>query len=169
MRTETEKGDDVRALYVKIEGLLAKYTEQFIKAIEDDVRHLERAQRPTSSSDFAGYIYVIKVADGIFKPGRSSNFGKRQRTYRTGRLEGVDIVYKFRTDNLKVVEDCLKTHLREFQYQKGRELYKVDIGLIKGVIGKCDGVSNWKAEYILKNQLETPSMTGGYYMLLRRL
>ena len=169
MKTDTPKGDDVRSLYVAVEGLIAKYTEQFIKAIEDDVKKLESAQRPTPPSDFAGYIYIIQVADGIIKPGRSGNFGLRQRTYRTGRLEGVNVVYKFRTDNLKAVEDCMKVHLREFQYQKGRELYKVDVSLAKGIIEKCDDVSNWKTEYAYKNRhTNTESMNGGCYVLLRR-
>ena len=87
------------------------------------------------------------------------------RTYRTGRFEDVDVIYKYRTDNLKAVEDCIKVCMREHQYRKYREVYEADIDMIKGLIKRCDGATRWTQEFVRKKKTE---MQGGYFLVVDR-
>jgi hypothetical protein len=113
MRTASARGEMVRSYFLAIEDLLANYTRQFINGIETDMRQLESSLKPPHASDYAGYIYVIRASDNVYKLGRTKKPVHRRRNYRTGHVDVADVLLKYRTDNLKAVEDCVKTALRE--------------------------------------------------------
>ena len=171
MRTASSRGELVRMYFLAIEDLLKKYTDQLIDGIKADVNRLERAQKGPSEKLSAGYIYVIRAADSgkddnLFKVGRSENLMNRLRTYRTGRLNDVDVLFKYRTENLKAVEGCIKATLGGAVYQTGREIYQADLDMIKGIVIRCGGVSSWKQEYMRR---KVSTMSGGTFIVIDRL
>ena len=128
--------------------------------------------RPRDLHDFAGYIYVIRASDkmdGVFKIGRSKDLNRRLDEYQTGRADSIDVVYKLRTENLKQVEGCVHSWLKEHKYDGCRircnEVYKADLDLIKIVINRCDEVGRAKMEYVRR---KPTTMTGGYYFVFRK-
>ena len=46
------------------------------------------------------------------------------------------------TDNIDQVEICLRGILKEYQYRKRKEIYQVDIDIIKKVLQGCDSLVN---------------------------
>lgn len=95
---------------------------------------------------------VSPERDSVYKVGRTSDLNKRLATYKTGTIDGVDVVYKFRTDSHKAVEGCVKY----------KEVYEVNIDMIKNLISKCDEFNNWKKEY---SQRKPSKLEGGYYYM----
>ena len=168
MRTASARGEMVRSYFLALEELLVKYTNQLIVGIQADVDRLEKAQQAPAIKDFAGYIYVIRASshkDGFYKIGRTDNLVKRLRTYRTGRLEDVEVLFKYRTDNLKSVENCIKQAMADHRYHKSREIFQADIDFIKGIATRCVGLSTWKQEYARR---KASKMTGGTYIVVDR-
>lgn len=171
MRTASARGELVRTYFLAIEDLLKKYTGQLIEGIKADVTRLERAQKGPSDKLSAGYIYVIRASesgdkDDMYKVGRSQNLMNRLRTYRTGRLTDVDVLFKYRTDDLKAVEGCIKSTLGGSVYQARREIYRANLDMIKGIVARCAGVSSWTQEYMRRKE---STMTGGTFMVVDRL
>lgn len=168
MRTASARGEMVRTYFVEIEGVLARYTQQLIDGIQADVHRLEAAQRAPSQKDYAGYIYVIQASahrDDLVKIGRTKNLVQRLRAYRTGRAEDVDVLFKYRTDNLKGTEECIKTALREHRYHRYREVYQADVDMIKELAARCAGMMEWKQEYARRKPSQ---MGGGIYIVVDR-
>lgn len=145
MRSKTAKAQMVRAYYVE----------------------LERNQRPHDYTKGRGVIYVIKASEkwnSVYKLGRSKDLKTRLRSYGSGKMDDVDVVHVFETEMIEAVERCCKAMLAEKQYRKIKEVYQVDIDIIKSVIRDC-------AKLALKThfKLSKPSQhTGGYYMVFDR-
>ena len=168
MLSRSRKAEDVRSYYINLEALLIQYYKQTLDGMEQDIKNLEKSLQPKSSQKAlqAGYIYVLKAShnsDSMYKIGRTKDLKKRLATYQTGKLEEVEVIYKFRTDNLKGVEDCVKLALKDVRPRKFKEIYKVDLNIIKQVISKCQQIEAIK-QYTLARGPST--MTGGLYMAL---
>jgi len=44
----------------------------------------------------------------------------------------------YETNNIEQLESCVKTMMKKAQYRKYKEIYEVDIDIIKNVIKDCD-------------------------------
>jgi phage anti-repressor protein len=164
MLSRSTNGELVRSYYLQIESLVFKYHEQTMRGMQLEIAELEKSIKPKKLEDHAGYIYVLRASkdkDSVYKLGRTKDLHARLKTYQTGRLEDVDIVYKFRTDNLKSMESCVKLALKERQYRKYKELYQADIQMIKEIIENCNGLENIKMHYKMRGK---GKMDGGYYI-----
>lgn len=136
--------------------------------MDTDIKDMEKSMKPKSPKDSAGYIYVIKASsskNSVYKIGRSKNFNNRLSTYQTGKLEGVELVYKFRTDSHKKTEACAKMMMKEHQLRKYKEVYEANIDMIKTIIRKCDETVAYTRIYSKK---PSDSMDGGYYLVLTK-
>lgn len=164
--SRSRKAEDVRSYYINLEALLIQYHKQTLDGMEQEIKKLETSLKPKSSQKSlqAGYIYVLRASsdmDSMYKIGRTKDLKKRLATYQTGRLDEVEVVYKFRTDNLKGVEDCVKLALKDVRPRKFKEIYKVDLNIIKQVVNECQQIEAIK-QYTLPRG---PSiMMGGLYM-----
>ena len=164
MRSKTEKSQMVRKYYVELENLMEKYSADFTEKLQQRIAELERNQKSKAHPSNHGVIYVIKASEkynDIYKIGRSRNLRARLRAYNSGRMDDVDVVYIFETDMMETVETCTKTMLSEKQYRNVKEVYEVNIDVIKSVIKDCARLA-LKTRY----KLNKPSkMKGGYYMI----
>ena len=50
----------------------------------------------------------------------------------------IEIVLVYEADNIKQLEKCIKTYMQKAQYRKYKEIYRVDLDIIKNVIKDCD-------------------------------
>jgi hypothetical protein len=74
------------------------------------------------------------------------------------------VVHVFETEMIDAVERCTKGMLAEKQYRKIKEVYQVDIDIIKSTIKDCARLA-LKTHY----RMSKPSkLTGGYYMVFDR-
>lgn len=102
----------------------------------------------------------------LYKIGRTGDLNKRLSTYGTGTVDGVELLFKYRTDNHKAVEGCVKAWLKEHQLRKYKEVYQAN--MIKSLIKGCDGLGQslgLKKEFVSS---KAPKMAGGYYLVIAK-
>ncbi|PNH12557.1 hypothetical protein TSOC_000470 [Tetrabaena socialis] len=137
MRSKTNRAEEVRTYFIGLEALLVRYRTMLQAGMDAEIKTLQRAVKPKDPRDSAGYIYVLRASadrDSVYKIGRTQDLNKRLATYNTGTADGVEVVFKFRTEAHKATEACVKAMLREKQYRKYREVYQADIDMIKAII-----------------------------------
>lgn len=169
MRSRSKRAEEVRTYFIQLESLLVRYRTTLIKGMDVEMKEMERSLKPRDPADRAGYIYVIKVRsdrDSVYKIGRTQDLTKRLATYSTGTLDGVEVVFKFRTDSHKKTEACVKAILKDKQLRKYKEVYQADLDMIKGIIQKCDETAQYTRLYT--NTRGANKMDGGYYIVLQK-
>jgi hypothetical protein len=74
----------------------------------------------------------------IYKIGRTRDLAARLRSHGSSLADALEVVYVFKTRCVDKVESCMKLMLREMQYRKYKEVYEVDLDVLKKVIAGCD-------------------------------
>jgi hypothetical protein len=147
---------------------MEKYSADFTEKLQQRIAELERNQQKSKAPNNKGVIYVIRASekyDDIYKIGRSRNLRARLRAYNSGKMDDVEVVHIFETDMVETVETCTKNMLTEKQYRNVKEVYEVDVDIIKSVIKDCANLA-LKTHY----KLNKPSkMKGGYYMIIEKI
>jgi predicted GIY-YIG superfamily endonuclease/phage anti-repressor protein len=157
----------VRQYFVEVESMYIKYREQVMQGLLTDKEKLLRNQRPQVVNKQEGVIYVFKAHESLslYKIGRSTNLKRRIVEHQTGRADDIDILYRFRTKDLKFVEECVHKALKEKKYRRYKEVFEADIELIKKLVNKCGGIIDTVKEYEGKQ----PKQQGGYFMLMHQI
>lgn len=169
MRSRSKRAEEVRTYFIQLESLLVRYKSVLMKGMNAEIREMERSLKPKDPKDRAGYIYVIKVRsnmDSVYKIGRTKNLTQRLATYATGTVDGVEVVFKFRTESHKKTEGCFKALMKSHQLRKYKEVYQADLDMIKEIIQGCDDTAKYVRVYT--NTRAAKNMDGGYYMVLER-
>jgi phage anti-repressor protein/predicted GIY-YIG superfamily endonuclease len=171
MLTRSKKGETVRSYFIDIENTLIKYRQQTLNGIKSDMKFIIQKRKPKYEPN-TGYVYIIRVKNSyenkpVYKPGYTSNIDKRMATYQTGKIDDIDIVYLYKTDDIKAVEGCMKAWLKNTQYINNKELYQVDLGIIKKIINEC---ANIGLKLHHQTKINKPDdQLGGYYVLLKKI
>ena len=50
----------------------------------------------------------------------------------------LEVLFQYETDNIDQVESCVKALMKKAQYRKYKEIYRVDLDIIKKTIKNCD-------------------------------
>ena len=50
----------------------------------------------------------------------------------------IEILFEYETDHIKQVESCIKILMKYAQYRKYKEIYQVNLDIIKKAIQECD-------------------------------
>jgi len=50
----------------------------------------------------------------------------------------IEIIMIYEADDVKQLEVCVKNYMKQSQYRKYKEIYQVDLNIIKKVIKDCD-------------------------------
>ena len=64
-----------------------------------------------------GYIYVIKASeekDSVYKIGRTIDLKTRLRNHNAAHANDLEVMYRYRTDDVVAVEGCLKSMLKKY-------------------------------------------------------
>lgn len=132
---------EVRKYYEKIEKLLHKYKDHIIESLQKRIDVLENNQKLTIKIDYKkGVIYFLKSQlepDNVFKLGKSKKFKKRLLSHNSSHSDDVNIAFVFETDNIDEVEGCLKAILKKKQYRKRKEIYQIDLDVLKNIMEGC--------------------------------
>ena len=62
----------------------------------------------------------------------------------------LEILFHYETNNIDQVETCIKTYMKHAKYRKYKEIYQVDLNIIKQAIKDCDFKINEYNNNILK-------------------
>jgi hypothetical protein len=102
------------------------------------VQALESNQRPIVDTNTRGVVYIVLVsaAMSLYKIGQTMSMRHRASTYMADKADNLDlkIVHMYETENAKAVEGCLKALLKSKQYRKRKEVYQIDVDILKKLI-----------------------------------
>jgi hypothetical protein len=138
MQSKTKKAVQVREYYYEIEQVIDQYKEYIIKGLEDKIKTLETNQKPKINLS-KGVIYIIQTSDGVghYKVGKTKNLKKRLNNYNGDKKDDIIPIYIYETEDIDNVESCIKKYTKEYQYRKYKEVYKIDINLLKELVNNC--------------------------------
>jgi hypothetical protein len=150
MQSKTKKAVQVREYYYELEQVIDQYKEYIIKGLEDKIKTLENNQKPKINPS-KGVIYIIQTSNeiGHYKIGKTKNLRKRLNSYNGDKKDDIIPIYIYETEDINNVELCIKNYAKEYQYRKYKEVYKIDINLLKELINNC-GEFNNKTSLMMK-------------------
>lgn len=138
--TKSKKGDEVREYFIKVEETLFKYKDYIIQGLEEKIKKLEHNQKPKIYPK-RGVIYVFETPNSpqnsIYKIGKTKDLKQRLKSHQSPLSHDINILYFFETEDIDSVERCAKTFMKKYQYRKYKEVYQVNIDIIKEVISSC--------------------------------
>jgi len=161
MQSKTKKAIQVREYYYELEQVIDQYKEYIIKGLEEKIKTLENNQKPKINPS-KGVIYIIQTSDGLghYKVGKTKNLRKRLNNYNGDKKDDIIPIYIYETEDIDNVESCIKKYAKEYQYRKYKEVYKIDINLLKELVNDC-GEFNDKTNLKMKwkcNNMESGNL-----------
>lgn len=164
MASAAKNGRAVRQYFIEVEAMYIKYRQQLVDGIRLDNERLLRNQRPANVDTKAGYIYVFKASEqlNLHRIGRSSNLKRRITEHQSSQADDIDVLYRFKTDDIVFVENCIHKALKDKRYRKYKEVFEADIDMIKMLLNKCSGIIDARKEF---ESRKAPTQTGGYFMM----
>ena len=160
--TKSKKGDEIRNYFIEIEFVLFQYQEYIIQGLKDKQKQLERNMKPKINTN-KKIIYVFQALNTdltLYKIGKTINSKKRQQSHNSPLANDLEMIFEYETDSINEVEKCVKLLMKPAQYRKYKEIFEVDIDIIKSVIRDCDCSIKTITEKI-KNKSMNSIKTGG--------
>jgi phage anti-repressor protein len=139
--TKSKVGNDVRQYFIDIELAFYKFKNHIIESLNKKIDQLENNQKPKINST-KGIIYVFRALNTenatLYKIGRTINSKKRFNSHNSPLANDLEIIMTYEADNVEQLESCVKTMMKKAKYRKYKEIYEVDLDIIKNVIKDCD-------------------------------
>lgn len=139
MMSKTKKSEEVRLYFLEMENLIIKYKDYIIDGMEKKIQQLENNQKPKINPN-KKIIYVFKSLNTdltLYKIGRTINSKTRFKSHNSPLANDIEIILQYETSDIDQVESCIKSLMKKSQYRKYKEIYQVDINIIKKAIKKC--------------------------------
>jgi phage anti-repressor protein/predicted GIY-YIG superfamily endonuclease len=139
--TRSKHGDDVRNYFIDVEYTLNKYKNYIIEGLSDKLDTIKKGRKPIVNPEKA-IIYIFKTANtpenGLYKIGRTKDLTKRLQSHQSSLAEDIEILFYLETDDAKTVESCIKNFAKKYQYRKYKEVYEVNVDILKLLATKCE-------------------------------
>ncbi len=161
MISQSPKAKEVRKYFIEMEKLIKRYYVDIKDAMYDQIHFefepkliinrtdllwaykkigiLETNQKPKTNLQ-GGVVYIIEAQNSdvtLYKIGKTSNLKKRLNTYNSGNANDVNPLFILPVDDIDGVERCIKNACKKFQYRKYKEVYEIDLDVLKDVLEKC--------------------------------
>ena len=141
LMTKSKVGNDVRQYFIDLELAFYKFKNHIIESLNKKIEQLENNQKPKINST-KGLIYVFRALNTenatLYKIGRTVSSKKRFNSHNSPLANDLEIIMTYEADNIEQLESCIKAIMKKAQYRKYKEIYEVDIDIIKNVIKDCD-------------------------------
>ena len=159
MISQTAKAKTVRKYFLEMEKIVKKYYKLIEEKLYEEIGLLKENQKKKKHK-VGGVIYVIEAlnnADGekLYKLGKTGDLEKRIKTYNTGNANSIKILFKIYVDDMDSVESCVKKALEKFKYRSNKEVYEIDIEMIKIMVKKCDDFAGELKQILQDNEGKT--------------
>jgi phage anti-repressor protein len=168
MMSRAKNAEMVRTYFIEVESIFLRYKENLIEGLQNDIKRLENNQKPKARYKKGdGYIYVFKASpynDDILRIGSTRNLRQRLANHTSSHADELEVLYIYKTEDVKGVETCVKGFIDENKYRKNKEVYEVDLNYVKKIIGKCAGIGRYKIVYQRRKALT--HQEGGYYVAI---
>jgi hypothetical protein len=176
MRSNSKNSALIRTYMLQVEDAFISYRNQTLEGMRNDVKVLLNNQKPreTRTNSKPGYVYMFRAKDGVslynvsnsevaVKLGWTGNMQFRKKVYNTGFADDIDILYQVQTDDMANVEACVKALCKAKQYRKRKEVYVIDVDIMKSVINHCAS-----GAAAVKRVPGTHKHTGGYFAVFKQ-
>jgi uncharacterized membrane protein YgaE (UPF0421/DUF939 family) len=104
------------------------------------IEQLENNQKPKINSN-KKIIYVFRSLNTdltLYKIGKTINSKTRFFNHNSPMANDLEVLFQYETENINQVESCIKIYMKKAQYRKYKEIYQVDLDIIKKTIKNCD-------------------------------
>ena len=140
MNTKSKKGNEVRQYFLDLELALYKYKNYIIDGMNKKIQQLENNQKP-KINEGKKIIYVFRALNTdltLHKIGKTINSKMRFSKHNSPLANDLEILFQYETENIDQVESCIKNLMKKAQYRKYKEIYQVNLDIIKKSIKHCD-------------------------------
>ena len=140
LSTKSIMGPQVQQYFLDLEVALYKYKNYIIDGMSKKIQQLENNQKPKINSN-KKIIYVFKALNTdltLYKIGKTINSKTRFSKHNSPLANDLDIIFQYETENIDQVESCIKSYMKQAQYRKYKEIYQVDLDIIKKALKDCD-------------------------------
>ena len=154
MLSQTLKAKEVRKYFISIEKLVRKYHEHIQEKLYKKLDMLYTNQKPKIHIN-GGVIYILEALNSdtnLYKIGKTTNLKNRLNNYNSGNANDVEPIFILEVDDIDNVELCIKRTIKEFQYRKYKEIYEVNVDILKQVMMRCDEFVNSMKKLVSKKK-----------------
>jgi phage anti-repressor protein len=140
LSTNSKMGSQVQQYFLDLEVALYKYKNFIIDGMNKKIEQLENNQKPKINPS-KKIIYVFRALNTdltLYKIGKTINSKTRFSKHNSPMANDLEILFQYETDNIDQVEKCVKVFMKKAQYRKYKEIYQVDLDIIKKTIKNCD-------------------------------
>jgi len=141
--TRSKHGNEVRDYFIDVEETLNQYKDYIINGMQDKIIKIEKDQKPKTNPE-KGVIYIFQTPNSednsLYKIGRTTDLKKRLQSHQSPMAHDIDVLFYYESDNIVSIERCIKALMKEYQYRKYKEVYKINIDIIKSLIIECDSI-----------------------------
>lgn len=141
LMTRSKIGNSVRQYFIDIEMAFYKFKNHIIESLNNKIRQLEINQKPKINAS-KGIIYVFRALNTenatLYKIGRTVSSKKRFNSHNSPLANDLEVVMIYEADNIEQLEKCVKNYMKQAQYRKYKEIYEVDLDIIRSIIKDCD-------------------------------
>jgi phage anti-repressor protein len=170
MISQTKKAKEVRKYFIEMEKLIKRYFETIKEEMYKKIGLLENNQKPKINI-LGGVVYILRALNTdatLYKLGKSEDLKKRLQTYNTGNANDIEPVFILQVKDIKSVEDCVKNACKKYQYRKYKEVYEINIDVLKEVMSDCnDFVNNMAIK--LQNKLDKKKFNSNISRMKKRI
>lgn len=165
MLSQTKKAKEVRKYYLELEWIIIKYHQEIKEKLEKEIGILKKNQKPKCDIK-GGVIYIIEaeVSMSLYKIGKTNDLKKRLKTYNTGKGNEIEPLFFIKVNDIDKVENCIKNAVKTHQYRKYKEVYEIDIEVLKEVAIRCDDFIEG-----LKDHMETKEKEKNFKKSMKRI
>jgi phage anti-repressor protein len=153
LMTKSKMGNDVRQYFIDIEFAFYKFKNHIIDSLNRKIEQLENNQKPKINTT-KGIIYVFRALNDdatLYKIGRTINSKQRFNSHNSPLANDLEVIMIYEADNVKQLESCIKIMMKQAQYRKYKEIYQVDLDIVKDVIKDCDKNLKQINDMIIRN------------------
>ena len=142
---DSVKSESVRNYFVKLREFLTDNQKLIYQALsnKDDLKKYIGFE--------CIYFFVAddKYIDKLKLGSAQNNIIKRLRSYNVGRIKEIDLKYLAIVKNVKIIEACVKSKLKDKQFYENREIFEIDQNKLKKLITDC------YCKYVTKKENDT--------------
>jgi len=140
LSTNSKMGSQVQQYFLDLEVALYKYKNYIIEGMNKKIQQLENNQKPKINAN-KKIIYVFRALNTdltLYKIGKTINSKTRFSKHNSPMANDLEVLFQYETENIDQVEMCIKAYMKKAQYRKYKEVYQVDLDIIKKTIKNCD-------------------------------
>jgi hypothetical protein len=140
LSTNSKIGGQVQQYFLDLEVILYKYKNYIIDGMNKKIKQLEQNQKPKINPT-KGIIYVFRSLNTdltLYKLGKTIDSKSRFKSHNSPMANDIEVLFQYETENIEQVESCVKILMKKSQYRKYKEVYQIDLDILRKTIKDCD-------------------------------